>query len=67
MITKYIRKRNIDPAKAFNKNFARIQVSGNNQTFKFTKTVPPSTGANFIATEAGFRLTTESGLNLTIG
>jgi hypothetical protein len=67
MITKFIRKRNIDPAKAFNKNFARIQVSATSQTFKFTKTVPPSTGVDFITTEAGFRLTTESGDNLILG
>ena len=67
MITKYIRKRNQDPSKAFNKNFARIQVSGNEQTFKFKKTVPPTTGVNFLTTEVGFRLTTEGGLNLTLG
>jgi hypothetical protein len=67
MITKYIRRRNQDPAKAFNKNFARIQVSGNEQTFKFKKTVPTTSGANFLATEAGFRLTTENGFNLTLG
>lgn len=67
MITKFIRKRNADPAKAFNKNFARIQVSGNNQTFKFKKTVPPSTGVDYITTEAGFRLDAENGDNLIIG
>jgi hypothetical protein len=67
MITRFIRKRNVDPAKAFNENFARIQVSGNSQTFKFTKTVPPSVGADLLATEAGFTLTNESGDNLTIG
>jgi hypothetical protein len=67
MITKFIRKRNPDPAKAFNKNFARIQVSGNSQTFQFKKTVPASTGADLLTTEAGFNLTTESGLRLTLG
>lgn len=68
MITKFIRKRNQDPSKAFNKNFARIQVSGNNQTFKFKKTATSSpVVGDFLNTEAGFRLTTESGLNLTIG
>lgn len=67
MITKFIRKRNVDPAKAFNKNFARIQVSGNNQTFKFKKTVPPSTGVDYITTEAGFRLDAENGDNLITG
>lgn len=67
MITKFLRKRNQDPAKAFNKNFARIQVSGNNQTFRFKKSAIPSAGVDFITTEAGFRLTTESGDTLTIG
>ena len=67
MITKFIRKRNQDPAKAFNKNFARIQVSGNNQTFKFKKTVISSVGGDLITTEAGFTLTTESGDILTTG
>lgn len=67
MITKFIRKRNQDQAKAFNKNFARIQVSGNAQTFKFKKTVPPSSGIDFITTEAGFSLTTEGGDNLITG
>jgi hypothetical protein len=67
MITKFIRKRNQDPAKAFNKNFARIQVSGNSQTFQFKKTVPASVGTDLLTTEAGFNLTTESGLQLTLG
>jgi|APGre2960657373_1045057.scaffolds.fasta_scaffold251842_1 hypothetical protein len=67
MITKFIRKRNVDPAKAFNKNFARIQVSGNAQTFQFKKTVPPSTGVSLIATESGLTITTEGGDNLITG
>lgn len=67
MITKYIRRRNQDPSKPFNKNFARIQVSGNNQTFRFKKTVPSSTGVNILTTEAGFNLTTEGGDKLILG
>jgi len=67
MITKYIRKRNQDTAKSFNKNFARIQVSGSNQTFKFKKIAITQVGGDFLATEAGFRLTNESGVNLTTG
>jgi hypothetical protein len=67
MITKYIRRRNQDPSKAFNKNFARIQVSGNEQTFRFKKTVPASASANYLTTEAGFNLTTESADKLTLG
>jgi hypothetical protein len=68
MITKYIRRRNQDPSKAFNKTFARIQVSGNEQTFRFKKTATTSPSvADYLNTEAGFRLTTEGGDNLTIG
>lgn len=67
MITKYLRKRNEDTAKSFNKNFARIQVSGSNQTFKFKKVAISSTGGDLITTEAGFTLTTESGDILTTG
>jgi hypothetical protein len=67
MITKYIRKRNQNPSKAFNKNFARIQVSGNEQTFRFKKIVPTSTSANYLTTEAGFNLTTEGADKLTLG
>lgn len=67
MITKFIRKRNQDPAKAFNKNFARIQVSGNNQTFKFKKVAISSVGGDLLTTEAGFTLTNESGDILTTG
>jgi hypothetical protein len=67
MITKYIRKRNQDPAKAFNKNFARIQVSGSNQIFQFKKIAITQVGGDFLATEAGFRLTNESGVNLITG
>lgn len=67
MVTKFIRKRNQDPAKAYNKNFARIQVSGNAQTFRFKKTVPTGGAVEFITTEAGFSLTTEAGDNLITG
>ncbi|CAB4136214.1 hypothetical protein UFOVP298_33 [uncultured Caudovirales phage] len=67
MITKFIRKRNQDPAKAFNKNFARIQVSGSNQTFKFKKVAISSVGGDLLTTEAGFTLTNESGDILTTG
>lgn len=66
MITKFIRKRNQNPAKTTNKLFARIQVSGNSQTFKFKKTVPVAQG-DFVSTEAGFTLTNESGVNLITG
>ena len=67
MITKYLRKRNQDPAKSFNKNFARIQVSGSNQTFRFKKIAISPTGEDLLTTEAGFTLTNESGDILTTG
>ena len=67
MITKFLRKRNQDLAKSFNKNFARIQVSGSNQTFRFKKTAVSSVGGDLLTTEAGFTLTNESGDTLTIG
>jgi hypothetical protein len=67
MITRFLRKRNQDTAKLINKNFARIQVSGNNQTFKFKKTVSSApVDVNYLNTEAGFRLTTESAENLIL-
>ena len=67
MITKFIRKRNQDIAKSFNKNFARIQVSGSNQTFKFKKVAITQSGADLLTTEAGLTLTNESGDILTTG
>jgi hypothetical protein len=67
MITKYLRKRNQDIAKSFNKNFARIQVSGSNQTFRFKKVAITQAGVDFLTTEAGFTLTNESGINLITG
>ena len=51
----------------FNNNFARIQVSGNTQTFNFKKTLSPAIGGDYLLTEASFNLTTESGLKLTTG
>lgn len=67
MITKFLRKRNQDTAKAFNKNFARIQVSGSNQTFAFKKVATTQAGGDFLATEAGFTITNESNVNLITG
>jgi hypothetical protein len=61
MITKFIRKRNVNPALPFNKNFARIQVSGSEQTFNYKKTItstPPVT-TDRILTELGDFLNTE--------
>jgi hypothetical protein len=67
MITKFLRRRNPNPANVFNNNFARIQVSGNTQTFNFKKTLSPAVGGYYLLTEASFNITTESGLKLTTG
>jgi hypothetical protein len=67
MIAKFLKKRNQDPSKAFNKNFATIQVSGNSQTFQFRKKVPQTSGGDLLTAESGFTLTNESGANLITG
>lgn len=67
MIAKFIRKRNINTALPFSKNFARIQVDGRLQTFKFTKKSVPSVGGDQILTEVGSTLTTENGSRLITG
>jgi hypothetical protein len=67
MITKFIRKRNINTSLPFSKNFARVQVDGNTQTFKFTKKAVSSPGTDRLLTEAGDILNTESGNRLLIG
>lgn len=61
MITRFLRKRNANIALPFNKGFARIQVSGDSQTFKYKKTAtatPPVVGDR-ILTEIGDFLNTE--------
>lgn len=64
MITKFIRKRNVNTALPFSKNFARVEVhSGGGETFKFRKiqvSTPPPVTTNRILTEAGDFLNTES-------
>ena len=66
MITRFIRKRNVNTALPFNKNFTRVQVSGNTQTFKTVKTAVTQAGTDRLLTEAGNFLNTESGNRLTI-
>ena len=62
MISRFLRKRNVNTALPFNKNLTRIQVSGNSQTFKTVKTATAQPIAeNRILTEAGDFLNTESG------
>jgi len=63
MITKFIRKRNVNTALPFSKGFARVQVHANgDNTFKFTKkpvSTPPPAGS-LLLTETGAFLNTES-------
>jgi hypothetical protein len=57
-ITKFIRKRNVNPALTQNKTFARVQVSGSNLTFRFKKTsgtpTPPQTDSYYIRPASGY-------------
>lgn len=67
MITKFIRKRNVNTALPFSKGFARVQVHANgSQTFKFTKTQVTTPGGTALTTETGQILTTEAGARLII-
>lgn len=61
-----MRKRNANNALPFNKNFTRIQVSANSQTFKTVKTAVSKAQTNRILTQAGDFLNTESGDRLTL-
>lgn len=69
MITKFIRKRNVNTALPFSKGFSRVQVHANgDNTFKFAKkavVAPPPVGS-LLLTEAGQFLTTESANRLII-
>ena len=69
MITKFIKKRNVNTALPFSKGFARVQVHSNgSETFKFTKkqvSTPPPVG-NRLTTESGQILNTESGNRLLV-
>lgn len=62
MITRFLRKRNTNTSLDINKNFARIQVRGNSQTFMFKKVdVPISSriltqASDFLNTEANQRI-----------
>jgi hypothetical protein len=69
MITKFIRKRNVNPALPFSKNFARVQVSGSTLTFNFKKraTSTPPVTADRLLNELGDFINTESSDRLNIG
>lgn len=61
-----MRKRNVNTALPFNKNFTRIQVSANSQTFKTVKTAVSTGVQDRLLTETGDFLNTESGDRLTL-
>jgi hypothetical protein len=65
MITRFLRKRNPNVALDVNKNFARIQVRGNSQTFQYKKTDIPISAR--ILTQADDFLNTEANQRLNIG
>jgi hypothetical protein len=65
MITRFLRKRNPNVALDVNKNFARIQVSGNSQTFQYKKVDIPVSSR--ILTQAGDFLNTEASQRINIG
>lgn len=69
MISKFIRKRNVNTSLPFSKGFSRIEVHSNgSETFKFTKKAvsAPSAGDK-IQTEAGAYLNNESSNRLITG
>ena len=67
MITRFLRKRNPNVALEFNKNFARVQVKGNANTFLYKKvSVAPPTQVR-ILTETDDFLNTEASQRLNIG
>lgn len=65
MITRFLRKRNKNTALDVNKNFARIQVSGNAQTFQYKKIDIPVSAR--ILTQADDFLNTEASERINIG
>jgi hypothetical protein len=61
MITKFIRKRNVNAGLPFNKNFARVEVHSNgSETFKFKKFRISAGISDRILTETGSYLNTEN-------
>jgi|688.fasta_scaffold2883420_1 hypothetical protein len=67
MITRFLRKRNANVALEFNKNFARVQVRGNANTFLYKKTAVDAPLTDRILTEAGSILNTEASDRINIG
>ncbi len=67
-ITKFIRKRNVNPALTQNKLSARVQVSGSNLTFRFKKSqtsTPPPSGFTYLQPD-GFNYFQPDGESLYI-
>jgi hypothetical protein len=67
MITKFLRKRNVNTALEFNKNFARIKVTSSGNTFVFKKTMVQVPAEARILTETDDFLNTEASQRLNIG
>jgi len=68
MITKYLRKRNLNQSLPYTKTFARIQIHADgSQTFRFAKVRTPAAGTGNLLTEASFYLNTELGQRIQIG
>ena len=65
MITRFLRKRNLNVSLDVNKNFARIQVRGNLQTFQYKKIDIPVSAR--ILTQADDFLNTEASERINIG
>ena len=67
MITRFLRKRNPNLSLDFNKNFARVQVKGNANTFLYKKTAIAAPPTDRILTEVGDFLNTEASDRINIG
>lgn len=65
MITRFLRKRNNNTTLDVNKNFARIQVRGNSQTFQYKKIDIPASSR--LLTQADDFLNTEANQRINIG
>ena len=65
MITRFLRKRNNNIALDVNKNFARIQVRGNSQTFQYKKIDIPVSSR--LLTQTDDFLNTEASQRINIG
>jgi len=67
MITRFLRKRNPNLSLDFNKNFARVQVKGNANTFLYKKVAIAAPPEARILTEVGDFLNTEASQRINIG